>query len=137
MTDQAVSDRTGEAEPSESPALAEPGDRGRTVIADAVVERIAVRAASDVDGVEHAGSGLGKVVGRQYPKASVEVAGNHARLSVEIAVSWPHPLAQVCASVRDAVTGRLAELTGMDIDAVHVTAAKVVLPEPSTPRRVQ
>ncbi len=112
--------------------------RGRTVIEAAAVEHIAARACLDVDGVTLAGSSLGKVVGRQYPKAHANVAGTRARIQVEIAVEWPHPLADVCGQVRQAVTSRVDELTGLNVDTVDVTAAKVVHAAPDTPpRRVE
>lgn len=120
---------------AEAPALAEPAGRGRTVITDAVVEHIAAQAAAGVDGVTPAGSGLDKVVGRAYPQADAHVAGGRVRLHLEIAVAWPHPLAGVCGQVRDTVTARLAELTGLSVDAVDVTAAKVVHAAPAPPTR--
>ncbi|MEO3938954.1 Asp23/Gls24 family envelope stress response protein [Dermatophilaceae bacterium Soc4.6] len=119
-------------------ALAEPSERGRTVIARAVVEHIAVRAAADVEGVEPAGAGLEKVLGRRYPKANADVAGGRAGLRLDIAVAWPHPLADVCGQVRDTVMARVGELTGLRVDTVDVTAANVVHPAPDTPpRRVE
>jgi len=118
-------------------ALAEPAERGQTTIADGVVEHIARLVSTDVPGVEPAGSGLDKVVGRQYPKVNAQVAGSRARLSVQVAVVWPYPLADVCAQVRDQVAARLTELTGLSIDAVDVTAAKVVQAQTPSRKRVQ
>lgn len=116
-------------------ALAEPAVRGRTVIADAVVEHIAARAAADVAGATSSGSGLDKVVGRAYPQAHARVAGGRVRLHLEIAVAWPHPLADVCGQVRDTVTARVNELTGLIVDTADVTAAKVVHAAPVAPTR--
>ena len=124
----------GEAQ-APAPVLAAPFQRGRTVIADAVVEHIAVQAATGVDGVTPAGSGLDKVVGRAYPQAHARVAGGRVRLHLEIAVAWPYPLAGVCGQVRDTVTTRLAELTGLAVDTVDVTAATVVHTPPAPPTR--
>lgn len=131
MTDQAVDT------PAATTPLADPDDRGRTTIGDGVVEQIARIAANDVDGVAAHGSDLGRLVGRQYPKASAEVAGSRARLHVEVAVTWPAPIADVCARVRDSVAARVRELTGLEVDTVDVTAAQVVQPEQPTVRRVQ
>jgi len=101
------------------------------------VERIATIAAGEVEGVVRAGSGLGQVLGHRYPKANATVAGNSARIEVEIAIAWPHPLGQVCRQVRDEVRDRVTELVGLQVDAVDVTAAKVMhAPEPEQ-RRVQ
>jgi uncharacterized alkaline shock family protein YloU len=116
---------------------ADPGQRGRTDVAASVLERIACHAAAEIDGVTSVGSGLGKVVGRQYPRANAEIAGSRARVTVEIAIEWPHPLATVSAQVRDTLTTRLHELSGLEIDAVDVTVAKVALAGQEQGRRVQ
>lgn len=111
--------------------------RGRLVIADSVVERIAAIAAGEVVGVVKAGSGLDQVLGHRYPKATATLAGNRTRIHVEIAIAWPHPLGQVCAQVQDEVRDRVTKFAGVRVDAVDVTAAKVVhAPEPEL-RRVQ
>lgn len=114
-----------------------PDERGTTTIAPSAVEHITEAELGSVPGVFAVGTGLDKVVGRQYPKVSADVAGSRARLSVEVAVAWPYPLADVCANVRDTLIARLTELTGMRIDAIDVTAAKVVQPEAPARRRVQ
>lgn len=131
-----MTDLAGQTQPARE-QLPEPDERGRTTIGAGVVERIARAAATEVPGVAAHGSGLDKVVGRQYPKASADVAGSRARLALQVAVAWPYPLADVCAQVRDAVAARLTELTGLAVDAVDVTASKVVHPEQPTTRRVQ
>lgn len=124
------------ADPATAP-LAEPGQRGRTDIAGAAVEHIACRAAVDVPGVTSEGSGLRKVLGRQYPTAQANVAGRRARVAMEVAVVWPYPLATVAAQVRDTVAARLHELCGLDIDAVDVSVASVTPQQPEPVRRVQ
>lgn len=118
-------------------AAANPEQRGRTVIKEAVLQRIAAQAATEVHGVADSGSGLDKVIGRRLPKADARVAGTRARVAVGIAVAWPHPLATVAAGVREHVTERLRDLTGLSIDAVDVDVARVVRATESRPRRVQ
>lgn len=118
-------------------ALAEPDQRGRTVIEAAVLEHIAVLAALELEGVAATGSDLEKLIGRRLPKADAHVAGNRARVQVEIATAWPHPVATVAASVREHVTAQLVQLTGLEIDAVDVEVARVIHnPEPER-RRVR
>lgn len=116
---------------------ADPAARGRTTIANAVIEHIACYAAAEVSGVAPVGSGLEKVIGRQYPKADANVAGSRAWVSLEISTRWPQPLAEVSAQVRETVSARLHELSGLDIDAVHVTVAQVLSAEREQPRRVR
>ncbi len=113
---------------------ADPASRGRLTIADRVVERVATRAAGEVGQVVSTGSGLDNVLGHRYPRADATVAGDRARIQVQVAVAWPAPLAQVCASVRDHVRTRVGDLVGVQVDAVDVTAAKVV-PAPAPERR--
>lgn len=116
--------------------LPDPADRGRLDVADRVVERVAGIAACEVSGVRSVGSGLGGVVGRQYPKVKAQVAGGHARIQLDIAVDWPVPLASTAAQVRDHVRDRLTTLVGLAVDAVDVTVATVA-PATSEHRRVQ
>lgn len=117
--------------------LADPGHRGRLVIADRVVEKVASIAAAEVEGVVASGSGLGGLFGHRYPRADATVAGERARVHVEVAVSWPMPLAQVAAAVRQQVGRRLDELVGLAVDAVDVTAATLVTASPHPPRSVR
>lgn len=119
------------------PAQVDPGDRGRLEVAGQVVERIATIAATQVPGVVSTGSALEGVLGRRYPKAAADVAGDHTSVSLDLAVAWATPLADAAATVRDKVRAQLHDLAGLNVDAVDVTVAKVVA-QPSTPvRRVQ
>lgn len=116
---------------------ADAGRRGALEIADRVVQRIAAHTARGVAGVVSSGSGLDQVLGHRYPKADATVAGDRARVDVEIAVAWPHPLGEVSAQVRDTVARRVQELVGLRVDAVDVRAATVVHEKSAPSRRVQ
>ena len=116
---------------------ADPGDRGDTVIEDRVLERIAAHAARDVSGVIATGTDADRPLARRLPKATAEVDGSRARVSLTIAVSWPHPLADVATAVRDHVRGVLAQMTGLQVDAVDVQVGQVVSPVRAPRRRVQ
>jgi len=124
--------------PAEKSAVTEPADRGRLHVADLVVERIATIAADQVRGVIATGSPLHGVLGRRYPKASAQVAGDRATVDVEIAVTWTAGLTSTAIAVRDRVRTQVQELAGVNVDAVNVTIAQVVQ-QPSTPppRRAQ
>ena len=122
---------------ADSADLADPGQRGRLVVADRVVEKVASIAAAEVEGVVSSGSGLGGLLGHRYPRADATVAGARARVHVEVAVSWPMPLAQVAGAVRQRVGRRLDELVGLAVDAVDVTAATLVTAPPHPPRSVR
>lgn len=124
----------GAVEPGRAGARG-PGERGTLVIHDRVVETIATTAACEVDGVRRSGGTLDGVVGRRFPKVEARTAGTRTRVSVEVAVQWPVPLAQVLAQVRDHVRSRVQGLTGLDVDAVDVLAARVLTDRPTDQRR--
>lgn len=115
----------------------DPAGRGRLDVAERVIERIATIAAGEVRGVRSVGSGLEGVVGRRYPNVKAEVAGGHARVRVDIAVTWPAPLGRTTAAVRDRVRERLQTLAGVTVDVVDVTVATITQPAPPNDRRVQ
>lgn len=129
MADRAADPAAGDAD--------EPGQRGQLRIADRVVQRVATIAAGEVDGVVSIGSGLDQVLGHRYPKADATVAGSRTRIEVDVAVAWPHPLARVSADVRQNVRQRVSDLVGLQVDAVDVTASKIVHQAPEDNRRVQ
>jgi uncharacterized alkaline shock family protein YloU len=122
------------AETATAAVLAEPGDRGRLVVADRAVTRIA-EAAAFVPGTARRSGVVGSVLGRNYPDVSCTVAGRRARVGVEVAGVWPHPAPEIAARVRDAVRTALQEFAGLTVDDVSVVVADY-LPEPETTRRV-
>ncbi|HET7474492.1 MAG TPA: Asp23/Gls24 family envelope stress response protein [Dermatophilaceae bacterium] len=115
----------------------DPGERGRLDVADRVIERIATIAAGEVPGVLACGSALDGALGRQYPKADAEVAGDRVTVAVGLAVAWPSPLADTAAAVRRRVADRLTQLVGLHVDTVAVTIDQVRHQQAATPRRVR
>ncbi|RPA13055.1 Asp23/Gls24 family envelope stress response protein [Gordonia sp. OPL2] len=111
-------------------------DRGTLTIADRVGEKIAVRAALDVDGVVRHQTALGSmlsgstpgraVAGGDHPQATVDMSSAAPWVQMTIAVSWPCRLTEVCWDVRIAVTRELARLTGIRPSRVDVTVAAVL-----------
>ena len=117
--------------------LAPAATRGTTTIAKQVVEKVAAVAARR-DSVSASSPGVvDSVLGRTLPRVEAVVSGQRARLTVEIATTWPTPLGQAAATVRDHVREHVQELTGLQVDAIDVEVAKVVRAEESTRRRVQ
>ena len=108
---------------SGEPASGEPAGRGRLEVADRVVVRT--------------GSGVDQILGRSCPHAQATIAGGRARIHLDIAVAWPHPLSEVTASVRRRVHDQVSDLVGLAVDAVDVTASSVVHVPPREHRRVQ
>ena len=108
-------------------------------VADRVVERIARTAVLQVDGVAPEGSStgaIGSALGRTYPRVDCTVAGDRARVAVEIETLWPASAARVAQQVQAAVADHLERFTGLRVDGVRVEVARVVRAAES-PRRVE
>ena len=101
-------------------------ERGRLVIRDAVVARIAGLAANEVPGVATQSGALNRVMGRALPRVESTVAGGHVRARVDVAARWGLSLPELTAAVRDREHERLASLTGLVVDGVDVHVAAVV-----------
>ncbi|GAA1923743.1 hypothetical protein GCM10009797_16840 [Nocardioides hwasunensis] len=111
---------------TESAATSPAADRGRTVIADKVVERVASIATSEVEAVIDTRKGWTKLIRKGLPHAEAVVAGDTSKITVEVAATWPTPLAQVAAQVREHVTRQVVDITGVTVTRVDVTVADVV-----------
>lgn len=109
-----------------------PADRGRLVIRDRVVNRIACTEALLVDGVVPSSEGFDRVRGRGLPRALAVVEGPDAAVSLRIAVQWPLALAPLTRAVRTRVAERIRELTGLHVSRVDVAVDRIV---PDTPPR--
>ncbi len=133
-------------------AAAEPvrpgrGELGLISIADLVVTKIAARAAA-----EHpdAGAAAARLLGRAVPGAghlgvrgtdldglprtTVQVDGARAFVTMEISVRWPAPVPEVTEQVRRRVRDRVAELTGLRVDEVHIIVSDLAADVAPPPR---
>jgi uncharacterized alkaline shock family protein YloU len=122
-------------------------DLGTITIADQVVAKIAACAAA-----EHpdAGAAATRMLGRAVPGAgylggrgtdldglpstSVEVDGSKAFVSMEISVRWPASVLEVTEQVRHRVRDRVAELTGLQVDEVHIVVSDLATDLAPPPR---
>ncbi|MCV7422745.1 Asp23/Gls24 family envelope stress response protein [Mycobacterium yunnanensis] len=114
----------------------DPGGRGRLVVRDKVAQRLAVHAARLTEGVHPHAAGLDKITGRELPRATVAVAGDRARVQVNIAVAWPQPVVDVGAAVQRNVVAALKDYAALTVDGVDV-AVDAVLPLTEPSRTVQ
>jgi uncharacterized alkaline shock family protein YloU len=101
-------------------------DTGLISIADAVVEKIAARAAAEVDDVGgSAGRVLGVPIGSdgadRSPRVRARVDGSIVTLDVRLSVTYPAPVGRVTQQVRDHLTSRIAGLTGLSVRQVDIT----------------
>ena len=102
---------TAVADPGEA---ADAGRRGLLVIAPRVVERIAARAATEVDGVAPPGSASRPV------QAQADLQGPSATIALRLGVSYPLPVGRVAAEVRRRVADRVRELAGVAVEGLQI-----------------
>lgn len=117
--------------------------RGETVIGPAVVEKIAARAASEVDGVGGVvRTGLSRLIpwsleGASAARAHAEMsdkADGEVSLDLSVNVVYPHPVAAVTNQVRARVAQRLLEMCGLRVSRLDISVPALVA-EPARPRR--
>lgn len=122
-------------------ARSDPGGPGRTIIADRVVERIAAQAVAEVDratGVARQilGVALSSTDEHTRARVSADVDGGIVSVRVVLAVIWPNPVRAVTRQVREHVTTRVQELTGLRVADVDVRVSEL-LTTTAPPGRVQ
>lgn len=114
--------------------------RGRTTIADGVVEKIAGLAARDVLGVHAMGSGLSRTFGAvrdRVPGGSksvtrgvkAEVGEVQTALDLEIVVDYGVSIVEVAQAVRENVVAAVERMTGLEVVEVNIAVSDVKLPD--------
>lgn len=105
-------------------AADEPRFRGRLVLADKVVEKVAGQAASEVaDAGGHSGGLLG--IGGHgdldaRPKVDAALSRDYVDLKISLAVSYPTSIREATQQVRDHVSERVESLTGVRVHRVDI-----------------
>lgn len=113
-----------------APAPAE--ERGTLSIADGVVEKLAVTAADEIDGVGRpVGGGRGT-----RTRAKVQRTGEHVEIGLTVAIAYPANVAATADATRDRVRTRLAELAELTVGRVDVDVAALPVPSTGPSRRV-
>ncbi|MFD7710081.1 Asp23/Gls24 family envelope stress response protein [Streptomyces sp. NPDC059785] len=119
----------------------DPGSRGRTTIADGVVEKIAGLAARDVVGVHAMGSGLSRTFGAVRDRVpgggtksvsrgvKAEVGETQTALDLEIVVDYGVSIADVARAVRENVVTAVERMTGLEVVEVNIAVSDVKLPD--------
>ncbi|MET8565444.1 Asp23/Gls24 family envelope stress response protein [Streptomyces flaveolus] len=118
----------------------DPAARGRTTIADGVVEKIAGLAARDVVGVHAMGSGLARTFGAVRDRVpgggksvargvKAEVGEVQTALDLEIVVDYGVAIADVARAVRENVIAAVERMTGLEVVEVNIAVSDVKLPE--------
>ncbi|MFJ3583683.1 Asp23/Gls24 family envelope stress response protein [Streptomyces sp. NPDC090127] len=121
----------------------DPATRGRTTIADGVVEKIAGLAAREVDGVHAMGSGLSRTLGAVRDRVpggggnkagatrgvKAEVGEVQTALDLEIVVEYGASISEVAGAVRENVIAEVERMTGLEVVEVNIAVSDVKLPE--------
>ncbi|MBQ0830294.1 Asp23/Gls24 family envelope stress response protein [Streptomyces tagetis] len=118
----------------------DPGTRGRTTIADGVVEKITGMAARDVDGVHAMGSGLSRTFGAVREKVpggaksvtrgvKAEVGEKQTALDLEIVIEYGVSISDVARDVRENVVAAVERMTGLEVVEVNIAVSDVKLPD--------
>ncbi|MEW2251891.1 Asp23/Gls24 family envelope stress response protein [Streptomyces sp. NPDC006975] len=145
MTDMTAGNRASTSEFQKEGATSrrgggDPGSRGKTTIADGVVEKIAGLAARDVPGVHAMGSGLSRTFGAvrdRVPGGSksvtrgvkAEVGEVQTALDLEIVVEYGVSISSVSRDVRENVIAAVERMTGLEVVEVNIAVSDVKLPE--------
>ncbi|MEW2549340.1 Asp23/Gls24 family envelope stress response protein [Streptomyces sp. NPDC047002] len=119
-----------------------PASRGRTTIADGVVEKIAGLAARDVVGVHAMGSGVSRTFGAMRDRVpgggsgksvtrgvKAEVGEVQTALDLEIVVDYGVAIADVARDVRENVVAAVERMTGLEVVEVNIAVSDVKLPD--------
>lgn len=118
----------------------DPASRGRTTIADGVVEKIAGLATRDVVGVHAMGSGISRTFGAVRDRVpggtksvtrgvKVEVGEVQTALDLEIVVDYGVSITEVSRDVRENVIAAVERMTGLEVVEVNIAVSDVKLPE--------
>jgi uncharacterized alkaline shock family protein YloU len=118
----------------------DPATRGRTTIADGVVEKIAGLAARDVVGVHAMGSGFARTFGAVRDRVpgggkavtrgvKAEVGEVQTALDLEIVVDYGVSIADVAKAVRENVISAVERMTGLEVVEVNIAVSDVKLPD--------
>jgi uncharacterized alkaline shock family protein YloU len=109
-------------------------ERGETRIAAQVVEKIAARAAAEIEAVGGAAQRiLGVALGADTPdrdaKVTAHVDGRVVILDVHCSIVYPAPVAATTQRLREHLAERIGTPTGLDTRQVDITV--VALPAPA------
>jgi uncharacterized alkaline shock family protein YloU len=119
--------------------LGDPATRGRTTIADGVVEKIAGLAARDVLGVHALGAGVSRAFGAVRDRVpggkpstrgvKAEVGEVQTALDLDIVVEYGVSIVQVAHAVRENVIAAVERMTGLEVVEVNIAVGDVKLPD--------
>ena len=121
-----------------------PGTRGRTTIADGVVEKIAGIAAREVPGINALGGGFTRTMAAVRDRVpggrsstgrgvKVEVGEKQTAIDLQVVVEYGISITDVAAEVRENVIAAVERMTGLEVVEVNIAVNDVHLPDEDTP----
>ncbi len=121
---------------SHRPAGTTDGDgvrrRGATVIADKVFEKIAGQAASEVATARGRSGGVlgigSDADADARPKVDVDLSADSVDLDVSVGIAYPGSIRSAAQQVRERVTERVQELTGVPVHRVDIDVTFLTVP---------
>lgn len=126
---------------SQGGAGTRPEERGRTSIADDVVEKIAGMAAREVPGVFSLGAGMSRAIGSVRERVpggrgssvtrgvKVEVGEKQAAVDLDVVVEYDVDIMRLAGDIRSTVVSEVEGMTGLDVVEVNIAVDDVHLPE--------
>jgi uncharacterized alkaline shock family protein YloU len=121
-------------------------ERGATTINDGVVSRIAGVAAGEIEGVHMGGSAsraaggiLESVTGSQGQTrgVSTEVGRFETAIDLTLGIEYGRNIRERVEQVRDRISERVENITGLRVTELNVTVSDIVFPEGREGRREQ
>jgi uncharacterized alkaline shock family protein YloU len=120
-------------------SLRSPEDRGRTTIADSVVEKMAGIATREVPGIHNLGTGMARTMGgvrERMPGTQpsvtrgvhVEVGEHQAAVDLDVVIDYGYAIADVASDVRVNVISALERMTGLEVVEVNVAVDDIDIP---------
>jgi len=118
-------------------------DRGKTSIADSVVEKIAGMAARQVSGVHELGRGTARALGALRDRlpvggsasaaqgVSVEVGERQAAVDLDVVAEYGVSIVDLAQSIRNNVIDQIEEMTGLEVTEVNISVDDVYMGESS------
>nr|WSX53897.1 Asp23/Gls24 family envelope stress response protein [Streptomyces sp. NBC_00974] len=130
----------GKALTGQAGAGAAPETRGRTTIADSVVEKIVGMATREVPGIHSLGSGMARTLGAVTDKVpggrpsvsrgvKVEVGERQAAVDLDVVVEYGVAIVDIAAEVRTSVITAVERMTGLEVVEVNIAVDDVHLPD--------
>ncbi|MEU2181167.1 Asp23/Gls24 family envelope stress response protein [Streptomyces thermolilacinus] len=140
MSDTVNATAGGQTPRSASGAGAAPETRGRTTIADSVVEKIAGMATREVSGIHRLGSGMARTFGAVADKVpggrssvsrgvEVEVGERQAAIDLDVVVEYGVSIVGIAGDVRTSVITAVERMTGLEVVEVNIAVDDVHLPD--------